>query len=642
MNARIKLPLIIAWSLLLPGCATPSQGFSDTTLTFAKGQAAMDEGRLVDAAVLNRNGIQATRKLVADFPDAPLVKMVLEGKVKIGSYSYETITELLEPRTELWMKHESSFLARAFLEAQSISMRDERVEVFGSIAVAMAEARQAEAARIVIAAVREEMAALHDPGQIAYARMSQARALTTLGDSDAALTEVWAVLDELEDEPFVSTTLIGDILGELMDWCETINDNELALPILERIGEVATLAGPENDADFILEMVAFEMARRGDCMAAQFMSENLLTSGLDDPCGCDYEVDADASDERARLEILFDIFDECSEADPDSAAILLEDAIIDAQLLGWSEFMADIAWGFASLKQYDEAIEAARSIPDALSRLQAFLAIVEELPDDETDAGLAPLPLLHEAAATDLADAEARTRPRYRARLSVALAAHGDMPRAQEQAKLALKLAAALPVDVRGRVALELVLLSPRLSEKEKGRLVQMSLDETESNTILPAQLQGLRSAFDAWLAVGDVPRATKFLDRAVKLAKKATELGDQGFWCEAAVGYVAVQSFDKAGKLIDRLTPEAQHWCLVSLARSREHEKLDATLRTRIEAALSKKPAEPTPTDGATVPALLPCDQALTEGLKATTPGSDRVRYLLELAPRCERRESD
>jgi tetratricopeptide (TPR) repeat protein len=638
MNARIQLALIIAWSLLLPGCATPSQGFSAATLTFARGQVALAEGRLVDAAVLNRNGIQATRKLVADFPEAPLVKMVVEGKVKIGPYSYATITEQLEPRTELWMKHESSLLARAFLEAQSIAMAEERMEVLGSIAVAMAEAGQGKAARIVIASVREEMTALRDAGQIAYARLDLARALSALGDSDAALTEVWGVLDNLEEEPFVSTTLVGDVLGELMDWCDTLDDNELALPILERIGEAANLAGPDSDADFILEMVAFDMARRGDCMAAQFMSENLLTMRLDDPCGCDYEGNAEAFEERARLEVLFDIFDECSEADPDSAIILLEDAIMDAQELGWSEFMADIAWGFASLKQYDKAIEAARSIPKALPRLDAMLSIVEELSDDEMGGGPAPLPLLQEAAATDLSDAEATTRPRYRARLSVALADHGDMKRAEAQAKEALQLAEDLPASLRGQVALELVLLSPRLSDKEKGSLVQMSLADSEGKTLLPAQLQGLRSAFDAWLAVGDIPRATKLLDRAVELATAEKELEEPSFWCEAAQGYVAIHSFKEAGKLINHLAPEEQHWCLVSLASSSEHEELDATLRARIDAALTKDPAEPMPTAGPLEPSLLPCDKALMEGLKHTTPGPERVSLFLELAPRCEK----
>ncbi len=641
MSERIQMTLFVAFWLLLPACATPSQGFSAATLAFSQGDLALKDGSLKVAAALHRTGIKATRKLVADFPKAPLVKGIVAGDIKVGAYSYQTIVKDLAPRSELWLKHDKSILARAFLEAQAVSLREERVEVLTNIATAMAEAGQSEAAAVVIAAVREELAALVDPSEIAWGSLNLAVALTATGDLEAALTEVWAVLDTLEDDPFVPPMLVGDLLTELLDWCATIDDREVVLPMLERVGEIAALVGPENDAEFVLEMVAFEMAQRGDCMAAQFMSESLLSMNIEDMCDCGDE-EVESGEERARLELLFDIFDECSEADPDSAIILLEDAILEAEELGWYEFMSDISWGFASLGQYDQALEAARSISEPLPRIDAFLAIVEELPEDEREGGPVELELLHEAAAIDLSSCDAAARPRYRARLSVALGRAGDLPRAEEQARTALVLAEKLPTERRGRVALELVLLSPRLTDKEKRRLVKMALKDSKSHSLLPARLQALRSAFDAWLAVGDTKRAQEFLTRAVAIAEAAEELEDESFWCDAAVGYVATGAYVETLEVLDRLSAEAQHWCLVRLTSSTEHKELNQELRKRIDDALARR-AEPaavaagTSAEVITQPVVLPCDKALGEGMKATVSGADRVRYLLDLAPRCE-----
>lgn len=636
MCARIQRTIIVAASLALLGCATPAQGFGAATLAFAQGEEALRNGQLQVAVKRHQEGIELTRKLVAEFPEDQLVKRVAKGGVKVGPYTYETIVESLAPRAALWLKHGDSVLARAFLEAETVTLHEERIEVLVSIAESMAEAGHSGPAKVVLRVAMEDAARLSNPTERAWAKLNLARGLSAAGDSEAALTEIWAVLDALEAEPFVPPSDVGEMLSELLEWCEAIDDNEIATPILERVGEIAAISGPEDDADFVLEEAAFMMARRGDCMAAQFMAESLLSLDPGDPCDCEFDEDGSA-DSRARLELLFDIFDECAEADPEAALILLDDAAMEASELGWHDFLSDVAWGYASLKYYDQALEAARLIPDALPRIDALLAVVEELPDDESEGGPEALTLLQEAAAIDLSASDPALRPRYHGQLSTALAAHGDATRAREQARLAFEELARRPKGKRGQVILVLVLLSPQLIDKEKKALVKMAIDEAEGQSLLPARIQALRSGFDAWLAIGDSARAIEFLGRAVAIAKAAVDLEDESFWCEAAVGYTAAGASGQAGELLDLLSPDALRWCLVSLAGSIERKELDPALRKRITEALAQEPQESAPTSALDEPPQLPCDKAIDEALKTTVAGPERIHSLLELAPRCE-----
>lgn len=634
--------LLYSASLMLLGCATAASGFSTATLAFVEGQEALTKGDLDAAAQRHRDGIDATRKLVSDFPEDSLVQKVVQGSARVGPYSYTTIQSRLASRVELWLKHEQSLLARAFLEAQSVSVGEARVELLARIAVAMAESEQAGPATVVIGAAEEDLDSIFDPAAAMWARLNIARARTAVGETEKALEDLWAVLDELESDPPIPGELLADMLYELLDWCSTIEDNAVALPILQRIADAAAMLGLEEGADLIIESAAFDMAARGDCMAAQITSEGLLYLNQDDPYLCDCESDDYAStDERDRLELLFDIFDECSEADPDSALVLLAEAAAEAHELGWSQFLSDVAWGFASLNEYEDALEAARSIPDALARIDALLAVVEELPDASADDDDSPdaLSLLHEAADIALVDADAASQTRYRATLSVALAAAGDLTRAGEQARLALGLVQKMPLADQAVSSLALIPLGQQFSDEEKDTLVKIAIAGAEAQTLLPARLQGLLSAFDGWLAVGDIARARELLKRATAYAEDSKDLEDEQFWCDAVVGFAATGAPTESVLLLDRLSPSARHWCLVSLAGNGDMRALESELQSLVEAELEKAPdeAELSAAEANEYPPELPCRKALEEGLRDAATGADRVRVLLDLTPRCE-----
>jgi hypothetical protein len=631
MSAR--LPIILALSAILWSCTTAHQRFGDASLAFAQGVASRTAGDVLASARLHQRGISLTQELLVNHPESPLAQAVLADVLSVGPYRWSIIKGELAARIALWGRYDTHLLVRAYLEALRVPRQDGQLDLMVQVAEALVAQGDSDAARVVLGSARELVFVEQDRATQAWERLALARATRALGDEEEALDEFHLVLDLLHEATLDTGLPDADLLGEVLEFIEPVEDKETALSLLERADDIAQAAELTPGPDLFLEEIAFAMARRGDCLSAQSTIESLLSFSTEDACGCpDIHAQPDL---RARLELVFDIFDECVEGDPQSARVLLEDARIEATELGWDDFLADIAWGFATLNDEATALAIARAIHSPTARVDALLAVASERDTDGSETELEALDILLEAVDTPLTGVDPKVRLRYRATFAQRLAAAGDNTRAAEQARLTFSLVKLLSVGDRLDVLSLVHGLANLLSDTDRDALLTLTLAEATANPDISARLQILLTAFDAYLTVADKVRGNVILDRAVTLAAAESELEDDAFWCTAATGFAALGDYPRCSALLDRLSSDPLVWCLKGMAYLLERQAPDAGLAQRIRTAL-KGPA-PEALDAADETEAVPdCKAALAALERQSSPGADRATALLELAQRC------
>jgi tetratricopeptide (TPR) repeat protein len=638
--ARLPLGMLASLTLsFMLACSGASVRFSAATLALSEGEELRDAGAMPQAAERFAAGVALTRELIDRHPDDPLVKRVRAGTIRVGPYAWQYIDKGLAERVAIWNDAATSLLARAFLEAETVSRDEGRVELLLDIAEAVAESGRPERSTAILQAAEADVPRRVDSLQTAWDLIALAQANMAFGNPDRTLEQVDEVMLWLEEPIGQGDAQMVEILAELTERSAEITDDSVAVPILERVGEVASLLGGPMGGDFILEEIAFALARRGRCFDAQEMIDYMAWYPTDDACDCEaFEEDA-YSDAQARLELLFDIFDECVDTDREAAALLLEDALAESQEIGWHEFTADVAWGFAVLGEPEQALDVARSIPLTGPRFDALLAIAEELSDREEPPTATAC--LQEAADLDMTGEPAADRFTRRVALADRLSLVGETALAAVNADKAMTQLQALEPASRTGAIVDVISLS-RLLTDEHWRTIDTLVDaELKAHKSLPPQLQFLASLVVACQDAGEKARARKLLDRAVALAQPAGELEDPAFWCGAALAYAALDEPALAEKMVDRLTGDDQYYCLLSLTEKMDARRLSAPFQERLQKAMRARDETPTRESGSAAPAdpetaLPDCAAEVAQAL-ALSSAEARARALLHASDRCE-----